>query len=537
MDWAIQMMLGHNPPFLVKNLSKNTCYIHKRPLESECARFVIPESINNQFTGIKAFIRNGKINIPTVVKVGNELITHSCFDELHLFFYTFLKDKESYDKEISSITEKNTIVYYAKLSCCRNWGITSLKAVKIGILNDEKGEDVKPFINIPISISDLRSSNCYHYNVCQQEEESYYEVIFMQKRMQLPSFCCPICFLPFSNFSNLKKHITIIHLRYELNSITDIIEIKNRKEDPFLDYIELIEPAEEVAEESNYFFKGVEFYEAESIDEAEGDGNESIKNYIDFCSEISSGSKENCGEDKNTIADTGTAFILPEDRGEENGNNAILENKRVFTLKSRKKLAKIQYLSASTEKELVKLIFDTKAKKSNGLNVFLLQKKPLIKRKVEHSKFISTHRIYGCSKKTDNVSMYLSENYNCPSNSDFSFMKSRKCNIIEYQLRKYGLLIEYEFDTIDYSGMIAKHLNLRLKDHFLSKEISNNAYHLMKTWNRFSVRNKSFDEIITETIETHGLDNESLKLIELLYTRGILNSEEIMCILNKLRLE
>lgn len=535
MDWAIQMMLGHNPPLLVKNLSKGASYIHKRPVESECARFVVLEDLNNQFTGIKAFIRNRKINIAAEVKVGSELITHSCFDELHLFFYRVSKDKEDFDKEVPTSTGKDTIVYYTKLSCCRNWEISSLRAVKIGILNDENAEDSQSFINIPIKISDLRSSSGYHYNVCQQEEEAYYEVIFAQKRMYLPCFCCPVCFLPFSNISNLKKHISIVHVRHELNSVADLIEVTNKKEDPFSDsIIKSIEAVDEDVDESSYSFKGVEFYETESIDESGLD--EGIRNYIDFCSEISSGSKENSEDAKNTVSESDKILVVPELVFEDKESKATREKSTGLSVKLRGKFTKIQYMSASTEKQLVELLVDSKEKKTKGLQVFFLQKKPLIKKKPEHNKFVSTHRVYSCSS-ADNLSVYLCENYLATSKFNFSFMKSRKCSIVEYPLKKYGLLVEHEFDTIDYSGMVAKHLNLRLKDLFLSKEISNSAYHLMKTWNRFSVTNKSFDEIVINTVETHGLDNESLQLIQLLYTRGILNSEEIMSILDKLQLE
>lgn len=114
---------------------------------------------------------------------------------------------------------------------------------------------------------------------------------------------------------------------------------------------------------------------------------------------------------------------------------------------------------------------------------------------------------------------------------DFFYLKRRNTKLVEYHLSDYGLLIDREFDTLDYSMMVSNHLNLGLEDRAF--QIDKIEYEIMRRWNYFRAGGSDAEACLYKVISTYSLSHLVAKLIGILYNRGILSSERILRVLTK----
>lgn len=469
----VEMLLGHNPPFITKNLVPSRTRICKIPVESECSFFVIQESNLLEKMEIKGYIKNRNTIIPLKIKKNTKNVVFSCFDEIHLFLYYTEKNNEK-------IESPNSLhIFYTQFNCCRNWNIKKLKAMEINLIN---GSD--NYIDIPITITNAREAGEHHYNIVQIHNNERYSLIFESESILMPCFQCPLCFRPFTEEKDMRYHINFIHTKYTL-SITDNITKISRISD------------EQIKIESRTESQiGIEFYNNEFFEEDEA------KSYIDFCVDtyFSEENEESIEEDTN---------VQP-----------------VIKIEMEREVSKrVAYKNFCTPNELVKSIcLAKKAKRRGGSVVYEYRSKVLIKETSANDKFkLGPYRLAKMPRP-------IQELVQC---QNISYFRKRESDLIDYTLKDYGLLIEREFDTLDYSDMLSKHLNTRIKEHLFSMALTPKAYKLMKTWNECFIRTNKIEEALDEMISNYGITNEVMELIELIYTRGLLDSEEILHILNK----
>ena len=97
---------------------------------------------------------------------------------------------------------------------------------------------------------------------------------------------------------------------------------------------------------------------------------------------------------------------------------------------------------------------------------------------------------------------------------------------MDYTLQNYGLLIEKEFDTLDYSLMSETHLNLSLKEksNFLKPE----EYKIMKEWNFCKIKYSNSKKCLFKLLKKFGFSLEVIRMIDILYNKSILTSKDII---------
>lgn len=121
--------------------------------------------------------------------------------------------------------------------------------------------------------------------------------------------------------------------------------------------------------------------------------------------------------------------------------------------------------------------------------------------------------------------------FKCDGCKDFAYLRKRDTELMEYPLSGYGLLINREFDTLDYSAMVSNHLNLGLEEKRLS--LDQIEYKIMREWNHFRAGGLDAEECLCKVIAMHSLSHSVIKLISILYTRGLLSSKDILGVLEK----
>lgn len=485
----IQMKIGQNPPFLTRNntTGNNTTgnstaeNIHpitkicRKPKETECASFTITDSRNMEMSG---FINNRGTTIPITVRVSEPVITFSCFDEIHLFFY----DLES--------------VYYTRFYCCRNWEIKTLKAVKIDFnlfteemlipieivnLRDNSGTTSNNDIvnnrtnNNDITKNSIINNNIlhgYHYNVNQSIAPDKYVIQMESKDMILTKYQCPICFRITPETDQLRRHIELIHPSYEIEN-GDVKVVKKREDS-----------SSSVEDRSTSILSlGIDFCD-ERIDERE-DGIE----YIDFW--------------------TGTP--------EEDSDSSSSEDRPALRLNKANKLN----VRVKNPIELAEWKIMSKEKNVSRIEMVL---EPLIKKPGKKDTTMKFKEAKASIRNRGYISGFILEQAN-----KMSYIKNKPATpILNYKFKKYGLLMEREFDSFDYSGMVAKYINRDLEEKFESGGIEERDFEMMEKWNESIVKEGSVEKALASLLKKVRLNKKMIELIDLLYTRGLLNSEELI---------
>lgn len=112
----------------------------------------------------------------------------------------------------------------------------------------------------------------------------------------------------------------------------------------------------------------------------------------------------------------------------------------------------------------------------------------------------------------------------------FAFGRRRKDSPspLLYRLRSHRLLIEAEYDRLDYSESIAAHAN----GHIGELE-SETALAVAMDWNSRRVYSQDIHECLHGTLSRFGLIKETVQLLGILYKGGLLNSTELMAILSR----
>lgn len=475
----IHMLIGQNPPLLVRNLVRHTKTVCRRPIETECARFCIPRSDFVDSFVIKGLISNRDCAIPIDITPGRTFTTHSCFDYLHLFFYYVprfgsstdlnLKDRREFP-DLPFMNDGQCHVFYSKICCCGNWDTASISAKEIEITG--KGE-----ISIPIHITNARKATDYHYNTSYGPEDDYSAALEMLSKHR-----CQFCFKIFRLQADLDNHISFLHSIY---SRGDVVFVPRVREPPRQD------------ESLPLSLQGIEFYSQELFDECSRQDTEN-SSFIDFCEELAVGNIDTPLEYESTVPDP---MVMKEKMG---------------------KCSKV-----ASARRLVSSVLNEKCtERKEGINTHVLVVKPLI---------ISDTKASHCSIKIQNpvLTDMLGVNDRFEAKPKILFLRRRETKLIEYTLANYGLLIEREFDTLDYSKILAKHLNLGLKDHLLEDALTPKGYKLMKTWNALFVSTSDVKASLGELISSYGLGDDIIEFIDLLYCRGILSSQEIVKVLRK----
>lgn len=538
------MLMGHNPPCLAKNILEHDHQIHKRVTESECSCFRILNSKLLKNMVIKAFVRNGEITVPVDIVAGSNIVTFSCFDEFHVFLYYFpphlyptqfchnnsdspaCDEVEDIQNDFSFQEDGKCHVFYSRITCCRNWDVKLIRAVEIDFTSA-----TQRYIHIPVVISNARQAEEYHYNICHAPEEGLYPVILELQSFFLPTFQCPLCFRIFRTKRDMGNHISVIHADYDMEDTEKGISLKLIHRDRV--------PSSSIG--------GIEFYSKAIIDEwilGEKDVPEdSSRGYIDFSTGLMADHMlvdhtitDNPITD-NPMADHILVYHpMAEGESDENKSNASSD---LCVLNCTRPLFK-------QAKDNMELVRQVRSEKMNGskpgtLLIITLRLEPLIKWEsdVPQSKTAKKgEKQVKRFKPTDGFifpacwsKLASSSKERIHGMRKFVFIKKRETLIFNYPLQKYGLLIEREYNELNYSNMLVKHLNQRIKEHLFSKSLGPRIYKLMRAWNGAFIRNLTVEKALIEIISNYGVADETVDLIELLYTRGILNGREIMKIL------
>lgn len=115
-----------------------------------------------------------------------------------------------------------------------------------------------------------------------------------------------------------------------------------------------------------------------------------------------------------------------------------------------------------------------------------------------------------------------------PEERMVSVLKNRKGGVIEYGLKNYKMLIEREYDTQDYSHMLVKHAVADLAGD--EKELS-----VIEEWNRLRIANVDTKGCFAMLLRKFDLSMEIVRLAEVLYKKGVLNSRDILDALDSYR--
>lgn len=471
-----QMLIGQDAPFILKSLAKSQEKKLKTPVETECSVLrILRDNITDRMH-TRGFISNQNSTIPITVSPGTDIVTFSCFDEIHLFFYYMpTADVKETDSILESFMEDGKChVFYTKICCCRKWDLTALQATEI-----LSPSSMPHTITIQVQISNVRREDTYHYNICELPNEKLCSRMIDGRPVQLFEFQCPLCYKIFK--SEVDLHIKILHPEYNLRMNGKVMTLDYNK-----DYIDK-EIIPSISVENTP--PGIEFYIEDLFDEDEPGKKEEV-NYINFDVELTSST--------------------------EIGEIEPMKGQRDMKVKGK---------CYNTERDLVGSIFDAKSKKTlNKIMVHLLYRKPLIKDTRSNKRFKATPSFNLFSGKA-------TANKKFTRNPVIAFMKKRRSKLIKYELENYGLLIDREFAILDYSKILSKHLNLGLKHYVSAGAITPKAYNLMNTWNRLFIENMCVKKALTELVSNYEINDDVIKFIDLLYCRGLLTSEEIMAIL------
>lgn len=102
------------------------------------------------------------------------------------------------------------------------------------------------------------------------------------------------------------------------------------------------------------------------------------------------------------------------------------------------------------------------------------------------------------------------------------YFKKRNGKKIEYKLNNYYILIEKEYNTLNYLPSITDHSVSRIENN------DSDSFKIIKRWNSLRIAEDNNKGNLAIMICEFGICSGILNLIEILYTNSILNSSEIM---------
>jgi len=548
-----EIVIGSNLPFSIPNLTKN---IIKMPIEAECSSFRIlindtnssacssTNHIANKSTDSQNTVLSNKLKylrqkdsfspnhsniliygfiikkgtkIPITVINGVPNITFSCFDEIYLYFF--------------EQTTQN--LFFSRFSCCKNWGTTKLIAHEVAWI----GNDFSPSSNcieVPLEITNLRSG--YHYNVSEVRSDDPKK--HMSKmcfeidsaRFLLEDYKCPLCLQLCSHghrsLDFIANHINLVHKRYSAEVKDCILQIAciRHKKDLKQTRRPFVGPQSKKIE---YNLKPMD----KSIDSIDfdikcdlGSNDEKPGSYVDFLSGITP--DQNTSQKNDEISEP-EKQLSKDYTGNHNNIKLTSDNSRYYSNDTIDEMYDYAYHAAESPCDLARQIFLNK----ENSRAFSCTKK------LVEFFYISDSFSHFRSNTPKPISKKLYKSVNCyikasfssnllPSEKDFTFFKSRDTKLFEYSFINYGLLIENEFDKLDYSNMLSSHLNCRLNNR--SSFLNPKELKLMKEWNRLRLGTSRIPDCLRQLVAALGLTNEVLKFIEILYNRGIITSSDIM---------
>lgn len=529
MNNLLAFLLGLIPPFCIKNIKRKVPRICNRIPESECSILTIlnyGSRLELSSLKIMALIYNDHFNSAMKMKLGVPLILFECYHEVQLFFYK------------NDTTSSNCSIYSSKLSCCRNWGEKYIKAINLF--------DETDFIEITLRIDNARSKNDYHYNIVERPTTP---ILFgnLSKIIEIDGkFQCSLCFRLFLSRLSLIEHFECFHITHQLKeSNSNLLVEKSHLYDEFNN---ISRPAE-LSENFSYgqflnSSKGIDFC-SQFIESGSPSSH-----YLDFCSGISIDFEDSFIE--NTKIDE-------KDTEEQIGLfkpslNSIDKINQTFD-KSKKPL-KLSYFPLKLPLDLVNAIFNhklqnnfvqrnnfekatkveelPKGNNSSSIGIFFIQ--PFeIKHNPNKSNLFSNSKKCYLNVIMETPFQYLNRKYLKESNKNFSFYKSRSTVAINYELKEYGLLIQREYNKIDYSNMLSNYLNKRIDSHLKNNLINEEQHRIMASWNKLFIEYGKIEDCLMGLLNIYGLSEPCVEVIELLYTRGLLNSEEIQIIIKNVK--
>ncbi|ORD95530.1 hypothetical protein HERIO_2425 [Hepatospora eriocheir] len=104
-------------------------------------------------------------------------------------------------------------------------------------------------------------------------------------------------------------------------------------------------------------------------------------------------------------------------------------------------------------------------------------------------------------------------------------------SIINYPLKTFKNQMEEEYNLVDSHKALSVHLNSRLN----KKRLYDDEYFIMKRWNECMIKEKNPITALSIIFNEFGLILQTVKLMEILYERGVLNTKELVDILESLK--
>ena len=82
--------------------------------------------------------------------------------------------------------------------------------------------------------------------------------------------------------------------------------------------------------------------------------------------------------------------------------------------------------------------------------------------------------------------------------------------------------------------MLADYLNKRIDRNARNGLITEERYEIMKTWNKLFIQYGKLNECLFNLLDIYGLSDPCIEMVELLYSRGLITSNEIQNILKNI---
>lgn len=552
-----EIVIGSNLPFFIQNLTKN---IIKMPMETECSSFRIfinetnssasnsTNHITNTSTNYKNTILSNKLKylgqkdsfspnhsniliygfivkkgtkIPISVTNGVPNITFSCFDEIHLYLF-----------------EQNTQnLFFAKFNCCKNWGTTKLIAHEVAWM----GNDFSPssnYIEISLEITNLRSG--YHYNVSEvrsDDPKKYMSKMHFEidsVRFLLEDHKCPLCLQSCSHghisLDFIADHINLVHKRHLAevkDSILQIACIRHKKDQKQIRRPFVGPHSKKIEYNQKPMDKSIDSIDFDIKCDLGSNDEKQSGTYVDFIAGIAPDQSISQKNDDISEPENQLSKDAIENQGITNNIKLTSENSRCYSNGTINEMYDFAYYAAESPSDLARQIFLNKKNR----RTFSCTKKSVefFYMNDSFSHFRSNTPKPISKKLYKSVNCYIKASFSpnlLRSEKDFNFFKSRDSRLLEYSFINYGLLIENEFDKLDYSNMLSSHLNSRLKNR--SSFLNPKELKLMKEWNRLRLGTSKISDCLCQLVAALGLTNEVLKFIEILYNRGVITSSDII---------
>lgn len=490
-----EFLIGNKLYFLYQRPHNS---LKKQPLENECSVFTLENIYLNSILKSKndfqilGFIENKE----KLFEISSEyqITTFSCFDNVTLYFLDISQDK----------------IYYVKFHVCKKSGNHFFQGYQIEPFNPT---NIPSNLVIEINIRNLREG--YHYNfdnIVEEKEKS--SVFYNNLEIEFWSRECPICFIKLRNIINLNDHINMSHVVYAS-------EIRNNK----------IYIKDFIPESSNLQMK----FDMKNLSDSKSEEC-ALKEAFNFLTEnegFQSSSLSDLSEDNSCLEYYTNKYV--------NNNGNLLESKmktpRLVSFSTKRtslnSSSNWNYQSTLDLFDLVKKLKNSKeimeisalSKASNNINTIFYLKNSL--NQASNVSLISLRR-----KIFENFITFPQDILNTneivqTAQSNFVFYKRRNTNLIDYPLKNYSLLIEWEYRNLDYSILLSKHLNSNLND----LQTSEKEMLLMKTWNYYKIKHINTHVALFNMLQNERFSNETVRFIELITNRGIISSREVAKIL------